>query len=862
MKKYLLILSAIILSLLFVFIARGFIFASPSFEVYSDPADPANTGCGTNPDLNCTPYPTVTNVKVQASGNTVTITADVFDVSGVSSVVVKVEDSGTGAYMNSNSLHAGGVMYDNGTHDKGPLHYVTYETTVDISDTSIWKAGKTYLVDIIATDTLLNVSWDESAGQAYKHVGKFGGSGCTPHASEGCDGNAIYSYDLCHNKENLVHACSLSEMCLESGSSAECVHSTICNTDSDCGTDGYTGTPFCYVNPDDGKSEVHQDYITYKCKTPGAASCSNSTELKLKMPCATDQTCSDTGSGGVCLGPNSCASDTNGSGAQVCIGVVPPIFTTTSLNITTGVAGYYHTNPVEGICNLMTVTLNFAYSDTLPDISGETVLLYKISGLTKTLLSTLTPTPIITAMIGKPNVAVATLLYRPEKFPSSTPYVTETFEADFAGDIPKKFASATVTQPIDFYYNDGGTSNPTYDCEPEASAIDANGKWDPITSCSYPTLCITNSTSSTGVYTISPFVVASPYFWNLPTPMSTIVYSDDYYPFYLTPLANRCESPIGTANPACNYDGSDQTKCDCYEVNSSYRNYDTNIKRNDPNFNAELEKQPGAVVFAATLKDPMGVPVPGATITFTDDRDPSMQLQVVTDSNGKAINNNSTQDDNGFVGPHIFPPHEEGLHTITAKYQSPAGPVQAVISKIYVTDGPDTISSFDVAAPYFWNLPDPMPISIYEGATSYDYYLTPLAGMSEGESCDPNCYEVNSAIYTYHDLDPSSSTFNHDLMGQPGAIVFTATLKDSNGDPVPGATVTFADDQDSSMNIQVVTDDAGIASNDYSHGEDRSTAGPYVFTANTGGLHTIRATYQSPNGPVEAVINSVFVVDN
>jgi len=64
----------------------------------------------------------------------------------------------------------------------------------------------------------------------------------------------------------------------------------VCNTNSDCGTNGYTGSPFCQGN------NVYQNFITYTCQNPGTsnAQCVSNTTAQLK------QTCSNGCSNGVC----------------------------------------------------------------------------------------------------------------------------------------------------------------------------------------------------------------------------------------------------------------------------------------------------------------------------------------------------------------------------------------------------------------------------------------------------------------------------------------------------------------------------------------------------------------------------------
>jgi len=93
-------------------------------------------------------------------------------------------------------------------------------------------------------------------------------------------------------------SCSGGETC--STCSADCggcgggpVTVITCTTDSNCGTDGYTGPLSCQ------SENVYQDYITYVCNSPGttSSSCSSSTASQLKTACPAGQTCS----GGSCV---------------------------------------------------------------------------------------------------------------------------------------------------------------------------------------------------------------------------------------------------------------------------------------------------------------------------------------------------------------------------------------------------------------------------------------------------------------------------------------------------------------------------------------------------------------------------------
>ncbi len=62
-----------------------------------------------------------------------------------------------------------------------------------------------------------------------------------------------------------------------------------CSANSDCGTNGYVGSPFCQGNG------VYKNYKTYTCSNPGTANsyCSNSTNAQLQQTCTSNQTCSN-----------------------------------------------------------------------------------------------------------------------------------------------------------------------------------------------------------------------------------------------------------------------------------------------------------------------------------------------------------------------------------------------------------------------------------------------------------------------------------------------------------------------------------------------------------------------------------------
>ncbi len=116
---------------------------------------------------------------------------------------------------------------------------------------------------------------------------------CTSHYTKKCVSNSVYWYDSCNNKEGLYQACSANQIC----QSGACVDQNItCNSNSDCGTSGYTGSPFCQG------SSVYQNYKTYTCNNAGTAisACSDSVTAKLKQACSANQICQS----GACVDQN------------------------------------------------------------------------------------------------------------------------------------------------------------------------------------------------------------------------------------------------------------------------------------------------------------------------------------------------------------------------------------------------------------------------------------------------------------------------------------------------------------------------------------------------------------------------------
>src|SRR3989344_885931 len=117
-----------------------------------------------------------------------------------------------------------------------------------------------------------------------------------------CIGNSVYSNftsyfcnnggtpsAFCSNSifPQLQQTCAANQTC----SLGSCVNNApvVCNNNADCGTNGYTGGPFCQGN------SVYQNFTTYTCNNPGTQNsfCSNSTAAQLQQTCSNTQTCSN-----------------------------------------------------------------------------------------------------------------------------------------------------------------------------------------------------------------------------------------------------------------------------------------------------------------------------------------------------------------------------------------------------------------------------------------------------------------------------------------------------------------------------------------------------------------------------------------
>jgi len=105
---------------------------------------------------------------------------------------------------------------------------------------------------------------------------------CSSNAD--CDDSDPYTEDVCNNPGTVDSYCSyLPIVCLMDNDCDDYLP-IVCLTNSDCGIDGWIESLTC------SNDDIWQNYITYTCNDPGtsAASCSDSTALKLKEDCGED----------------------------------------------------------------------------------------------------------------------------------------------------------------------------------------------------------------------------------------------------------------------------------------------------------------------------------------------------------------------------------------------------------------------------------------------------------------------------------------------------------------------------------------------------------------------------------------------
>jgi len=124
---------------------------------------------------------------------------------------------------------------------------------------------------------------------------------CVPQDHKACVGNNVYWFDSCNTQGNQYEACTSNQTCCNGA----CVN-IACSTNSDCGTDGLVGNPFCQ------SGDVYKNFRTYTCNNPGttSATCTHSDVAELQNTCTGNQTCTSGSCTTVACNSNSdCGTD-------------------------------------------------------------------------------------------------------------------------------------------------------------------------------------------------------------------------------------------------------------------------------------------------------------------------------------------------------------------------------------------------------------------------------------------------------------------------------------------------------------------------------------------------------------------------
>ncbi|MBD3260050.1 PQQ-binding-like beta-propeller repeat protein [Candidatus Woesearchaeota archaeon] len=157
------------------------------------------------------------------------------------------------------------------------------------------------------------------------------------------DGSTYYDANLTQLAQGATRMTDLPKYAARSGDKIECemtridiyngmsatiksqpkyIQNATCDVNNDCGTDGWTGTPYCSNN------NVYQKYITYTCtnRSSRIAQCGNATSSNLKT------TCSHGCGNGTCLSPPPPVNNTNTTNSTNT--TMPPMNNTNSTNTT------------------------------------------------------------------------------------------------------------------------------------------------------------------------------------------------------------------------------------------------------------------------------------------------------------------------------------------------------------------------------------------------------------------------------------------------------------------------------------------------------------------------------------------------
>ncbi|MFA5856391.1 MAG: putative metal-binding motif-containing protein [Candidatus Pacearchaeota archaeon] len=101
-------------------------------------------------------------------------------------------------------------------------------------------------------------------------------------------------FSTCSNQltDVLKDSCTIGETC----SNGVCLQVS-CHQNSDCGTNGFIGDPFCM------NGDIYQGFMTYTCNNPGThySQCTNNVKNIIKQDCTAGQTCVNNQCVGLCV---------------------------------------------------------------------------------------------------------------------------------------------------------------------------------------------------------------------------------------------------------------------------------------------------------------------------------------------------------------------------------------------------------------------------------------------------------------------------------------------------------------------------------------------------------------------------------
>jgi len=250
--------------------------ASPSVNC-ANKCHPSNPDCYA---YSCGDFSAIYNVPVNQIGSTtdVTISAGSSNLWDIATVTLTITYS------------SGGVCSKNS--DCGTDGWVN---SPSCSNNDVYQNYKTYICNNPGTP-----SSSCTSSTASKLKQDCGDTTYELWSAPYCNGKIVEKSRTVHNKGCSSGACTAADTtekqtvqtCQYSCTNGVCTGQPACSTNSDCGTDGYTDSPFCQ------SGNVYQNYVTYTCSNPGNtnAACTNNKAAKLK------QTCSSGCSGGICQG--------------------------------------------------------------------------------------------------------------------------------------------------------------------------------------------------------------------------------------------------------------------------------------------------------------------------------------------------------------------------------------------------------------------------------------------------------------------------------------------------------------------------------------------------------------------------------